>query len=112
MKKSLSGAALLIGLALAVPALAAPGECALTGYDSFDCDVAVDGGGITFDLPDGKVFVFAQTADGEGLGYLIAADAAPGSPPEELGRFSPVDGEAGCWLGSKDGLKFCAAVAQ
>lgn len=112
MKNFLSGAALMIGFALAVPALAAPGECSVTGYDSFDCDVAVDGGGITFELPDGQVFVFAQTADGEGLGYLIAANAAPGARPEELGSFSPIEGEAGCWLGAREEMKFCAAVAE
>ncbi|UYO00799.1 MAG: hypothetical protein KIT02_06220 [Devosia sp.] len=111
MNKVLTGA-VLFGLALAVPAMAAPGECSFTGYESFDCDVAADGGGVTFTLPDGDLFVFAQTEDGEGLGYRIAADVKPGQRPEELGAFSPVEGEPGCWLGSKDELKFCAAIAQ
>ena len=112
MKKFVTGAVLLAGLALAVPANAAPGQCSVTGYDTFDCDVTVDGGGITFLLPDGQSFVFALVVDGQGLGYLGAADQRPGTYPEELGSFLPVEGEAGCWLGEKDGLKFCAAVLQ
>ena len=112
MKKLATGAALLAGLALALPAIAAPGQCSITGLDPFDCDVTVDGGGITFVLPSGEAFVFAHEADGEGLAYLIPADAQPGRYPEELGRFAPVEGEAGCWLGEKDGTKFCAALMQ
>ncbi len=107
-----TGAVLLAGLALAVPANAAPGECSVTGYDTFECDVSVDGGGIAFMLPDGRSFVFAHVADGAGLGYIGAADPRPGSYPEELGSFLPVAGEDGCWLGEKDGLKFCAALLQ
>lgn len=112
MKIFVTGAVLLAGLALAVPASAAPGECSVTGYDTFDCDVTADGGGITFALPDGQTFVFAHVADGAGLGYLIAADAPPGRSPEELGSFLPIEGEDGCWLGEKDGTKFCAALLQ
>jgi hypothetical protein len=112
MKKFVTGAVLLAGLALAVPAQAAPGQCSVTGYDRFDCDVSVDGGGIAFQLPDGRGFVFAHVADGEGLGYLGAADPQPGAYPEELGVFKPVEGEDGCWLGEKDNIKFCAALLQ
>jgi hypothetical protein len=112
MKIFVSGAALLVGLALAAPAAAAPGQCSMTGYDAFDCDVTVDGGGITFALPSGETFVFAHEANGEGLGYLIAAEPQPGRYPEELGRFVPVEGEDGCWLGDKDGITFCAALVQ
>ncbi len=112
MKNFLSGAVFSVGLALAMPAQAAPGECSMTGYDPFACDVAVDGGGITFELPDGKVFVFAQTSGGEGLGYLIEAGAVPGYPPEELGNFAPLADEPGCWFGHKEALKFCAALLQ
>lgn len=112
MKNFLSGAMLIAGFALATSAQAAPGECSVSGYDTFACDVSVDGGGITFELPDGKMFVFSQTVVGEGLGYLIAADARPGSLPEELGAFVPLADEPGCWLGSKDDMKFCAALLQ
>jgi hypothetical protein len=111
MKTIVTGAALL-GLALAVPALAAPGQCSVTGYDTFECDVSVDGGGLTFGLPDGQIFAFALVAADEGLGYRIAADAAPGQRPVELGTFRPVEGEPGCWLGERDGTKFCAALVQ
>lgn len=97
---------------MGMAALAAPGQCRVTDYGSFDCDVAVDGGGVTFGLPDGGSFVFAQIADGEGLGYRIAADAAPGVPPEPLGEFRPVAGEAGCWQSSSEDYRFCVLVAQ
>lgn len=112
MKMMVTGAAMLMGLALAVPAGAAPGQCSMTGYDTFQCDVTVDGGGLTMGLPDGRTFVFVHEADGEGLGFLIAADARPGQSPQELGRFSPVEGEPGCWVGAKDETRFCAAVQQ
>lgn len=108
----MTGAVLLAGLTLAVPANAAPGQCSVTNYGTFDCDVTVDGGGITFLLPDGQSFVFAHLDDGAGLGYLGAVDQRPGLYPEELGPFLPVEGEDGCWLGQKDGIKFCAALLQ
>ncbi len=107
-----TGAVLLAGLAFAVPANAAPGQCSFTGYGEFDCDVAVDGGGLTFALPDGQVFVFAHLADGAGLGYLGAADPRPGTYPDELGSFSPVTGEEGCWVDGRDEITFCAALLQ
>lgn len=112
MKKFLPGAVLVAGLAFAVPAFAAPGQCEMTGFDSFECDVDVDGGGITFALPDGQIFVFSHVADGEGLGYLIPADATPGRYPEELGAFRPAEGEDGCWVSADDETKFCAALIQ
>lgn len=84
----------------------------MTGYDAFDCDVTVDGGGITFALPSGETFVFAHEANGEGLGYLLDAEPEPGRYPTELGRFAPVEGEAGCWFGAKDDITFCAALEQ
>ena len=111
MKTIVTGV-VLAGFALAVPAMAAPGQCSLTGYDTFECDVAMDGGGLTFGLPDGQIFAFALVAEDEGQGYSIAADSAPGQRPEELGVFRPVEGEAGCWLGERDDVKFCAALAQ
>lgn len=112
MSKFVTGAALVLGLALAVPAAAAPGQCSMTGYGDFPCDVNVDGGGITFALPNGDTFVFAHEADGVGLGYLIGADATAGRLPDELGQFAPVDGKPGCWFGEKDDLTFCAALEQ
>lgn len=112
MKNLMTGAALAFGLALAVPAAAAPGQCSMTGYGDFACDVDVDGGGITFALPDGQMFVFAHEADGEGPGYLIAAEPQPGRAPEGLGRFVPVDGEEGCWSAAESELTFCAALEQ
>ena len=111
MKTIVTGV-VLFGFALAVPAMAAPGQCSLTGFDTFDCDVAMDGGGLTFGLPDGQVFAFALVAEEEGQGYMIAADTTPGQRPTELGVFRPVEGEAGCWLGERDGVKFCASLAQ
>jgi len=112
MKYFVTGATLLVSLALAVPAIGAPGQCSITGQGLFDCDVTVDGGGITFALPSGETFVFAHEADGEGLGYLIPAEPQPGRYPQELGRFAPIAEEPGCWLGDKDGTKFCAALVQ
>ncbi|WIY51751.1 hypothetical protein O9Z70_09650 [Devosia sp. YIM 151766] len=112
MKMFVTGAVLLASLALAVPAHAAPGQCSMTGYGSFDCDVTADGGGITFALPDGQVFVFAHLADGAGLGYLNPAEPESSRYPAELGAFLPVEGEDGCWLGEKDSVKFCAALMQ
>ena len=90
---------------------AAPGQCSFTGYGSFGCDVVLDGGGITFGLPDGQVFAFALTAPDEGQGYLIGAEARPGQRPRELGRFTSVPEEAGCWTDGED-LQFCAQVEQ
>lgn len=108
----MTGAALIAGLALAAPASAAPGQCSMTGYGDFACDVSVDGGGISFALPDEQVLVFAHQANSEGFGYLIESEATPGSRPDELGAFVPVDGEPGCWFGAEDEIKFCAALEQ
>jgi hypothetical protein len=96
---------------MAGAAWAAPGQCMVSGYETFPCEVAVDGGGVTFGLPDGQVFAFALTAADEGQGYLIAADAGPGQPPDSLGRFTRVPGEDGCWMHDED-LQFCVLVEQ
>lgn len=112
MKIFVTGAVLLAGVSLAAPAIAAPGQCSMTGYEDFACDVDVDGGGITFALPDGQSFVFAHVADGEGLGYLIPTQPEPGALPQELGMFAPVADKPGCWLGAKDDITFCAAIEQ
>ena len=112
MRNLVTGAVLVGSLALAAPADAAPGQCSMTGYGDFACEVTVDGGGITFALPDGETFVFAHEAEGAGLGYLIAAEPQPGQRPDELGRFSPVEGQEGCWFGAEDEITFCAALEQ
>lgn len=112
MKRFLTGAALLFSCALAAPALGASGECSFTGFDSFACDVAVDGGGITFELPSGDVFVFAHEGDEVGLGYLIAANSQPGRSPNQLGRFMPMAHEDGCWYAPEKEITFCARIAE
>lgn len=91
----------------------APGECTVTGFGRFDCDLTLDGAGLTFTLPDGSGFVFALVEPYEGLGYLISENAKPGQKPRELGSFSPVEGQDGCWASRRDeDYQFCAAVAQ
>ena len=97
---------------MVVAAVAAPGQCTFTEYGTFDCDVAVDGGGLTFGLPDGQTFVFAQIERGEGPGYLIGADVRPGAAPRALGEFAPVAGEAGCWESTGKDYKFCVLVEE
>ena len=93
-------------------ASAAPGQCTVSGYDTFDCDVALDGGGLTFALPDGQTFAFALVEEGEGLGYLIASDARAGQRPDELGTFTPIADEPGCWAGGRDVERFCVLVEE
>lgn len=112
MKIMFTGAMLVASLALAAPALAVSGQCSLTGYDEFDCEVETDGAGLTFALPDGQTFAFALIEEDEGLGYLIAADARPGQLPEELGTFAPIADEPGCWQAERDETKFCALVFE
>ena len=112
MKIMITGAMLAASLAFAAPALAVSGQCSLTGYDEFDCDVATDGGGLTFALPDGQTFAFVLVEENQGIGYLIAADARPGQLPEDLGTFAPLPDEPGCWLAERDEAKFCALVFE
>ena len=112
MKILITGAMLAASLALAAPALAASGQCSLTGYDAFACDVETDGGGLTFALPDGRTFAFALIGENEGLGYLIGADVAPGQIPDELGAFAPLPDEPGCWQAEQDDTRFCALVFE
>ena len=112
MKIMFTGAMLAASLALAAPALAVSGQCSLTGYDEFDCEVETDGGGLTFALPDGQTFAFAVVEENEGLGYLLAADAKPGQLPEELGTFTPMADEPGCWQAERNDTKFCALVFE
>lgn len=104
-------AATLIWGAMVLAASAAPGQCTVSGYDTFDCDVALDGQGLTFGLPDGRTFAFALTGEDEGAAYLIDADAAPGSLPEELRGFAAVDGKPGCWARDED-FEFCVLVEE
>ena len=94
-------------------AVAAPGQCTVTDFGSFDCDVVLDGGGLTFGLPDGQNFAFALVAEDEGLAYLISPDAAPGVRPKELGTYRPAEGETGCWISARDSDdRFCVLVAE
>lgn len=98
---------------VASAASAAPGECTVTGYGRFDCDLTLDGAGLTFELPDGTGFAFALEEKGKGLGYLISSTARPGQRPKELGRFTPVPQQDGCWVSDRDEeFQFCAAIAQ
>lgn len=106
----LLAAALLWG-AMNAAAFAAPAQCEVTGYGTFDCDVALDGGGLTFGLPDGRTFAFALTEADAGLAYLIEADARPGQRPDELRQFRAVDGEAGCWARDAD-YRFCVLLKE
>jgi hypothetical protein len=97
--------------AMAMAASAAPGQCAVTGYGTFDCDVVLDGGGLTFGLPDGGIFAFALVSEAAGEAYLIAPGSAPGQPPQTLRELRPVEGEPGCWARG-DEFEFCALVAE
>lgn len=92
-------------------AAAAPGQCTVTGYNTFDCDVALDGGGLTFELPDGRIFAFTLIEDGVGVAFLIEDDAGPGQLPEELHEFRAVEGKPGCWAREED-YEFCVLVQQ
>jgi hypothetical protein len=92
-------------------AAAAPGQCTLSGYDAFDCDVALDGGGLTFTLPDGQIFAFTLIEEGMGTAYLIDPEAAPGQRPDELREFEAVEGRPGCWARDED-YEFCVLVQQ
>lgn len=112
MKTYLTGVALGAGLALAAPALGAPGQCSMTGYESFACEISADGGGITFTLPDGQFFAFVHTGDGEGPGYLTPADPTPGHSPRLLGSFAPAMAAPGCWRDAERDITFCAAIEQ
>ncbi|MCS6760292.1 MAG: hypothetical protein MO852_16210 [Candidatus Devosia euplotis] len=93
-------------------AMAEPGQCKVSGFGAFDCDLARDGSGLTFAFPDGHVFAFALVGEGEGLAYLSPADVAPGAYPTELGRMMPASDAPGCWVGGKGGFVFCVQVAQ
>ncbi|KKC34699.1 hypothetical protein [Devosia psychrophila] len=103
-------AAAVLG-AMAVAGYAAPGQCTVSGYSAFDCDVVTDGGGLTFGLPDGRTFAFALMEEGVGMGYLIEADAAPGARPEEIHDLLAVDGKPGCWA-REDEFEFCVLIEQ
>jgi hypothetical protein len=92
-------------------AVAAPGQCTVTGYDTFACDVALDGAGLTFALPDGRIFAFTLVEEGVGTAFLVDADAKPGQRPEELREFSAVADKPGCWARDED-YEFCVLVEQ
>lgn len=105
------GAVLIWGV-LAGAAMAAPGQCSVTGFAPFDCDVVLDGDGLTFALTDGQVLAFAASDVGKGMVYLAPADAMPGQPPVALGAFSAKPNAPGCWANGRDDFEFCALVAQ
>ncbi|MDB5615659.1 MAG: hypothetical protein JWQ22_3312 [Devosia sp.] len=90
---------------------AAPGQCTVSGYGGFDCDVVTDGGGLTFGLPHGRTFAFALMEEGVGTGYLIAGDAAPGARPKAIQDMTAVDGKPECWARA-DEFEFCALIEQ
>ncbi|WEK05409.1 MAG: hypothetical protein P0Y65_03895 [Candidatus Devosia phytovorans] len=104
-------AATLIWGAMVMAVSAAPGQCTVTGYGTFECDVALDGQGLTFGLPDGGLFAFALTGEDEGAAYLAGADTAPGALPEELRGLVAVDGKPGCWA-RDDEFEFCVLVEE
>ena len=108
MKITVLGSALIWGLLTGV-AHAEPGQCVVTGFETFDCELARDGGGLTFALPDGRVFSFALVSENEGLAYLTEPETMY---PTELGRMTPASDAPGCWVGGKDGFTFCAQVAE
>lgn len=101
-------AAVLMGVGSAV---AAPGQCSVSGFGAFPCEVALDGGGLSFGLPDGSTLAFTLTETDGGAAYLIAADGRPGSAPRELGMFDAVAGEPGCWMRDED-YRFCVLVEE
>lgn len=111
MKRVVTGAMLVAGLALAGPAMAMPAQCSVTGYDTFDCDVAFDGGGLTFELPDGGIFAFTLLEEDVGTAFMVAPDARPGQRPRELHQFSPVADRPGCWAREAE-FEFCVLVQQ
>lgn len=105
------GVALIWGLMASV-AQAEPAQCSVTDFGTFDCNLARDGAGLTFLLPNGQVFAFALTGDGEGSGYLGPSPQAPEAAPIELGRMTPAIGAPGCWVGGKNGFAFCVQVFE
>lgn len=103
--------AALIWGAMVAGAAAAPGQCTVTGYDTFDCEVALDGSGLTFALPDGSIFAFAIDDEGAGTGYLVAPAGAAGSLPDEIRGLDAVEGKPGCWA-RDDEFEFCVLIQQ
>jgi hypothetical protein len=110
-KKMMLAAAIFAAAAIGGPATAQPGQCSVTGWGTFDCDVVVDGGGFSFGLPDGAMLAFTLTEPDIGLAYLIPADSEPGQRPRPQGEFQPVNGKPGCWA-NQDGYEFCAMVFE
>lgn len=92
-------------------ALAQPGRCYVEGYDWFDCDIAADGGGITFDLPDGKTFALAIYEPGLGQGFLTDPESDR-ILPNDLGEFRQVEAGPACWRGEREIELFCALVKR
>ncbi|HEY0034978.1 MAG TPA: hypothetical protein VGB81_17080 [Devosia sp.] len=110
-KKIMLVAAVMAGAAIGTSAVAQPGQCSVTGYGTFDCDVVIDGGGFSFALPDGQVLAFTLSEADLGSAFLLAADAQPGKRPRELDDFKPKQSKPGCWV-REDGFEFCALVFE
>lgn len=102
-------AAITVAATVSTPAMAQPGQCSVTGYGPFACDLVVDGGGFSFALPNGDTLVFTPVDLELGLVFLIPDDAKPGQRPRELGEFAAVPNEPGCWI-DEDDYQFCALV--
>jgi hypothetical protein len=111
--------AAVVGLAGSVAA--APGECMVSGYGTFACDVTLDGGGFTFELPDGQTFAFYLDSEELGVAYIDGNSQAGDRDgtdyrfvrPRELGEFRPVANVPGCWLSKADEeFRFCVFVVQ
>ena len=113
MRRMILAAAIMLAATGGMVTLAAgaPGQCMVSGYGTFDCDVTLDGGGLTFALPAGETFAFTLTGEDVGTAFLIAADARPGQVPDDLGPFHAVADKAGCWA-QDEGVEFCVLVEQ
>lgn len=103
-------AAMFAAAAMTGPAAAQPGQCSVSGWGTFDCDVVVDGGGLSFALPDGAVWAFTLTEADMGLGYLFPSDGGSGNRPRAQGEFQPST-KPGCWA-NLDEFEFCALVFE
>lgn len=98
--------------AVVTSAMAMPGQCTVTGYGWFDCEVVLDGAGLAFDLPDGRTFAFTLTEEGSGTGFLGDADPEPGQYPKVLQGFSALENKPGCWASEQEDFEFCVLVQQ
>lgn len=101
-------AAMIAGTAISTAAFDQPGQCTVTGYGTFDCDVVVDGQSLSFSLPDGGTLAFTLLEPALGVGYLLSPNAKAGQGITEMDGFAPIMDEPGCW--ARDQFEFCAMV--